>query len=110
MATTEVDEDVDGGPLVGAARTIIEVDEDIDGGPPGRCCREFQQRPPPKLMRMSMAPPWQVLPGGLAAATTEVDEDIDGGPPGRCLILSSIVICSGFCKKMLMVTIDPMGY
>jgi hypothetical protein len=57
MATTEVDEDVDGGPLVGAARTIIEVDEDIDGGPPGRCCREFQQRPPPKLMRMLMAPP-----------------------------------------------------
>jgi hypothetical protein len=63
-----------------------EVDEDVDGAP------------------------WQVLPGGLAAATTEVDEDIDGGPPGRCLILSSIVICSGFCKKMLMVTIDPMGY
>jgi hypothetical protein len=32
-------------------------------------------------------------------ATTEVDEDVDGEPPERCLILSSITVRIGFCKK-----------
>jgi hypothetical protein len=44
-------------------------------------------------------PPWEVMSGALAAATTEVDEDIDGRAPGRCLILSSIAVRSGFYKK-----------
>jgi hypothetical protein len=40
MATTEFEEDVDGGPLggvlpVGPATGTTEADEDVDGGPPG---------------------------------------------------------------------------
>jgi hypothetical protein len=61
-----------------------KVDEDVDDGPRGRCCWEFWQWPPPKLMKMSIAPPWEVLLGAPTAITTEVDEDINGAPPGRC--------------------------
>jgi hypothetical protein len=64
------------------AVATIEVDEDVDGGPHGRCCQEFRQRPPPKLMKTSMASPWEVLSGAPASATTGVDEDVDGGPLG----------------------------
>jgi hypothetical protein len=50
-ATTDV-EDIDGGPpgvlVVGLAAATIDV-EDVDGRPPEGCCRDFRQRPPPKL-------------------------------------------------------------
>jgi hypothetical protein len=41
-ATTEVEEDVDGGPLGGAGRspvaTTTEDEKDVDGGPPSIYC------------------------------------------------------------------------
>jgi hypothetical protein len=41
VATTEVEEDVDGRPPGGAGRSPVaattEVEEDVDGGPPGEC-------------------------------------------------------------------------
>jgi hypothetical protein len=62
VATTEVEEDVNGGPLggmlpVGLAVATIKVEEDVDGGPPGgavggsgsshhRCCRRHRWRVP----------------------------------------------------------------
>jgi hypothetical protein len=52
----------------GLARATTEV-EDVDGGAPMGCCRDFQQRPPPKLET-------------LMAATTEV-EYIDDTPTVR---------------------------
>jgi hypothetical protein len=61
------------------AATTTEV-EDVDGEPPGGCCREFRQRPPPKL-KTSMVGSLGVLAAGLVVATTEV-EDVDGSPPG----------------------------
>jgi hypothetical protein len=65
------------------ATTVVE--QDIDGGPPRGCCQDFRQRSPSKLMKTLMAgPPWEVMSGALAAATTEVDEDVDDKPPGRC--------------------------
>jgi hypothetical protein len=69
-ATTEVDENVDGGPweVLPRARTAAttEVDEDVDGGPPGRCYRELQQWPPPELMKTSMVGPL----GGVAESAS----------------------------------------
>jgi hypothetical protein len=57
-ATTEVEGDVDGGPLgvllAGPVVATTEVEKDVDGGPPGRCCRQVRQRPPPKLKETSM--------------------------------------------------------
>jgi hypothetical protein len=62
-----------------------EVKEDVDGGPPGGRCRQVQQRPPPRLKKTSIAGPLGALSAGLAIATTEDKEDIDGRPPGgRC--------------------------
>jgi hypothetical protein len=53
---------------------------------------EAQQQPSPKMKKTSMAAPWGVPSVVSAAATTEV-EDVDDGP------LTSMVICSEFCKK-----------
>jgi hypothetical protein len=39
------------------ATATTEVDEDVDGGPHRRRCREPRQRPPPKLTKMSMVGP-----------------------------------------------------
>jgi hypothetical protein len=64
----------------GLARATTEV-EDVDGGAPMGCCRDFQQRPPPKLETL-MAGSLGVLAAGLTAATTEV-EYIDDTPPVR---------------------------
>jgi hypothetical protein len=75
-----------------------EVEGDIDGGVPRVCYQELQQRPPPKLKETSIAGPLGV-PGAPAVASTEVEGDVDGRLPGRCLLLSSITIRSGFCKK-----------
>jgi hypothetical protein len=61
----------------GLARATTEV-EDVDGGAPIGCCRDFQQRPPPKLETL-MAGSLGVLAAGLTAATTEV-EYIDDTP------------------------------
>jgi hypothetical protein len=36
-------------------------------------------------MKMSIAPPWEVLLGAPTAITTEVDEDINGAPPWEVL-------------------------
>jgi hypothetical protein len=56
-ATTEV-ENVDGGPPMGVLAATTEV-EDVDGGALGGCCRDFRQRPPPKLETL-MAGLWVV--------------------------------------------------
>jgi hypothetical protein len=86
----------------GAPTTEVE---DVDGGPTRGCCRQVQQRPPPKL-KMSMVGPlgvaagmsdsshhrslrrqwWAplgVLPAGPVAVTTKI-EDINGGAPREC--------------------------
>jgi hypothetical protein len=81
------------------AAATTEVDEDVDVRPPGKCCGVLRQWPSLELMKTSMAGPWEVLLGAPVVVTTEVDEDVDGMPPRRCMILSSIVVCSGFCKK-----------
>jgi hypothetical protein len=62
MATTEVEEDNDGGPPggvlpVGPAAATTEVKEDVDGGLPRGRCRRFRQRSPPRFMKTSMAAP-----------------------------------------------------
>jgi hypothetical protein len=86
VATTEVEEDVDGGPLgvLSLSPTVAttEVKENVDGGPPTGCCQRVRQRPPPNLKKTSMAGPLGVLPAGSAMATTKVEEDIDGRTPG----------------------------
>jgi hypothetical protein len=76
---------------------------------------EVRQQPPSKMKKTSMAAPWGVLSIFLATATTKV-EDVDGGAPRGCCRyfqqrpppkmktsmaapLTSIAICSEFCKK-----------
>jgi hypothetical protein len=61
-ATTEVEEDVDGGPPlevlpVGPTTATTEVEDDVDGELPRGCCRWIRQRPPLRLKRTSMAVP-----------------------------------------------------
>jgi hypothetical protein len=56
----------------------IEVEDDIDGGPLGGCYQRVQQRPPPKLNKMLMMGPLGVLLADLEMATTEVELGIDG--------------------------------
>jgi hypothetical protein len=64
---------------VGPAATTTDVEDDVDGGPPGARCRWVQQCPPLRLKKMSMAGPLGALPTGPVASTTDV-EDVDGGP------------------------------
>jgi hypothetical protein len=59
----------------GPAASTTEVEEDVNGGPPRRCYRWVRQRPPP-MLKMSMAP----LPAGPAGSTIKVEEDINGAP------------------------------
>jgi hypothetical protein len=83
VATTEIGEDIDGGPPGGAAGgsggAITEVEEDVNGRPLGGCYRWFRWRPPPKLEKTSMAGLLGVLPAGPAVGTIDIGEDIDGG-------------------------------
>jgi hypothetical protein len=92
---------------IGPAASTTNVEEDVDGGPPGGRYRWVRHRPPLRLKKMSMVTPLGALPAGLAVATTEVkenidcrplgalsagpvasttdvEEDVDGGPPRRC--------------------------
>jgi hypothetical protein len=84
VATTEVEEDVDGKPLgvlqEAPVASTTDVEENFDDRPPGGHCQRVQQWPP-RLKKTSMVGPWGALPLGLAAAT-EVEEDVDGGPLG----------------------------
>jgi hypothetical protein len=66
---------------VGPTAATTEVVEDVNGGPPWGCCWRVWQQPPQKLLKTSMAPPGGV-PVCPAAATIEVVEDVDGGPGG----------------------------
>jgi hypothetical protein len=79
-----VEEDIDGGPLgvlpMGPAVATTKVEEDVNGKAPGGCCRRVSQRPPPKMRKTSMTGPLGLLPVGPAAATTKFEEDVDGGP------------------------------
>jgi hypothetical protein len=69
------------------AAITTEVEDDVDGGPPGGCSRYFRQRPPPKLKMTSMVGPLGVLSVFPVAATTDV-ENVDGGPPGGAVGIS----------------------
>jgi hypothetical protein len=40
---------------VGPVASTTEVEDDIDGGPPVGCCRQVRQRPPPSLKMTLMA-------------------------------------------------------
>jgi hypothetical protein len=71
----------------GSAAATTDV-EDVDGSPPGRCCRDFRQRPPP-MLKTSMASLLGVLVAGPTAATTDV-EDVDGGPLGVAVGISAV--------------------
>jgi hypothetical protein len=51
------------------------------------------------MMKTSLVGPVGVLLGDPTPTTTKVDEDVNSGPPRRCLILSSIAVHSGLCKK-----------
>jgi hypothetical protein len=111
MATTKVDEDVDGGPLgvlSGAlAKATTEVDEDVNGGPPGWCCREPRQRPPPKLMKASMAGPL----GGCCRKPRQWSPPKSmktsmAGPLGMSVLTLRRSIRSYTYKK----DVGPMGY
>jgi hypothetical protein len=91
-ATTEDEDDVDGGPPWGVLSIVqYQPQDDVDGAPPGGAI------------------------GRLTIATTK-DGDTDGGPPWGVLAecrqqpplkmktskaapLTSMVICSEFCKK-----------
>jgi hypothetical protein len=72
------------GPLGGAGRSpavaTTEAEEDVDGGPL-RVLAKVRQQPPLKLRKVSMAGPLGGTGRSPAAATTEVEEDVDGGPP-----------------------------
>jgi hypothetical protein len=57
--------------------TTTEVEEDVDGGPLRGCCRWVWQQPPLKLKKTSMAGYLGVLSASLTPTTTEVEEDID---------------------------------
>jgi hypothetical protein len=50
--------------LAGLAASITEVEDDVDGGPLGGCYRWVQQRPPLSLKTTSMACPLGVTTGG----------------------------------------------
>jgi hypothetical protein len=69
VCTTEVEEDVAGGPPggapVGPTASTTEVEEDVDGGSPGGRCRWVQQRPPLRLRTTSMAGPLGGTTGGF---------------------------------------------
>jgi hypothetical protein len=105
---------------VGPAATTTDVEDDVDGGPPGARCRWVQQCPPlrlkkmpmvgplgscwwvrqrpPSMLKMSMAGPTAstievednvngrpsrgALSVGPATSTTDVEDDTDGRPPG----------------------------
>jgi hypothetical protein len=41
--------------LVSPVAATTEVEEDIDGGPPRGCYQYLRQQPPPKLTKTSMA-------------------------------------------------------
>jgi hypothetical protein len=76
------------GPLavlpVSPAVSTTEVENDIVGGPWLSYWR-VQQRPPSSLKRTSMAGHLGALPAGPAASTNEFEDNDDGGPPGgRC--------------------------
>jgi hypothetical protein len=81
--TAEVEEDVGVLPVDPTVVTT-EVEEDVDGGPPGGHCRWVHQQPPLSLKRTSMVDPLGALSVGPTAATTEVEDDVNGGPSGRC--------------------------
>jgi hypothetical protein len=61
VATTKVEEDIDGGPLGGAAGisgiSHIVVEGDVDGRPPGMCYPYLRQQAPLKLEKTLMAGP-----------------------------------------------------
>jgi hypothetical protein len=61
---------------VGPTASTTEVEEDVNGGPPWGHYRGggVRQHPPPRLKMTSMA--------GPIASTTDVEDIIDGGPPG----------------------------
>jgi hypothetical protein len=68
--------------LVGPTMATTEDEEDVDGGPTRGCYLWVRQWPPPQLKGTSMVGPLGVLPVSFAAATTKEEEDIDSGPPG----------------------------
>jgi hypothetical protein len=70
------------GPLpVSPAASTTEVEDDIVGGPPEGRCRWVSQHPPPRLKMTSLAGPLGALTAGPAVSTTEVEDDVDGEPP-----------------------------
>jgi hypothetical protein len=50
---------------VGPVVSTTEVEDDVDGGPPGRHCRQVRQRPPWRLKKTSMAGPLGGATGGF---------------------------------------------
>jgi hypothetical protein len=54
--------------LVGLAASTTEVEDDVDGGPPGWGYRWVWQRPPSRFKKTSMASPL----GGAADRTNSV--------------------------------------
>jgi hypothetical protein len=50
--------------LTGPVVATTEDEEDVDGGPPRVCYQRVRQRPPPKIKKMSMAGPLGRAAGG----------------------------------------------
>jgi hypothetical protein len=68
---------------MGLIVSTTEVEEDVNGGPLGGHCWWVWLRPPPMLKMLSMAGPLGALLVGPTTSTAEVEEDVDGGPPGQ---------------------------
>jgi hypothetical protein len=71
------------GPLgvlpVGPAAATTEAEEDVDGGLLGGCCLRVCQRPPPKLEKTSMAGLLEGAADGSSSSHHQAEDDVDGG-------------------------------
>jgi hypothetical protein len=81
------------GPLgalsAGPTASTTDVEDDVDGGPLGGRCRWVRQRPPLWLKKASMVGPLRALPVGLMACTTEVEDDMVSIPPCVQILIGS---------------------
>jgi hypothetical protein len=65
---------------VGLAASTTEVEDDVDGGPLGGAAGGSGSVHHRGLRRRRWQAPWGALPTGPTASTTEVEDDVDGGP------------------------------
>jgi hypothetical protein len=66
---------------VGPAASTTEVEDDIIGGPLGGAASQSDSVHHRVYRRCRWRSPWGALPADLATSTTGVEDDIDGGPP-----------------------------